>query len=157
MIPIELQDGLEERMKKLFEIENFRLKNPDGNYVALNIFSQHLPEKTANDLSLYPYLVIRLVEGEQNDPGEAQQVQVLFIVGVFDDHNSYQGYRDVVNVLQKIYENLKRNPTVNDRFELQYPIRWALHDEDVYPFYFGGIETRWKTPTPIREDVEAMI
>jgi hypothetical protein len=155
MIPTDLQDELEKRMKALFT--NTQFKNPDNEYIPLNIFKQHLPEKKSNDISLYPYLIIKLVEGEQRNENDLQQAQVVFVAGVFDDTNNYQGYRDVSSIIQKIYENLKRQPLVGNTFELQYPIRWALHDEDVYPYYFGGLETNWGVPTALREDVEALI
>lgn len=157
MIPVELQDGLEARLKKLFS--GFLIKNPNGVEGPLNIYKQHLPEKQddQDDLSLYPYILIKLFSGEQLNEEDTQQVTVLFVVGVFDDGNLNQGYREVLTIMQKVENDLKRNPTVSNVFEMGFPFRWSLHEEDVEPFYFGGIETVWTTPSMNREDVEALI
>lgn len=155
MIPIELQRELKKKMDALFK--DTLLLNPDGEYVALNIFEQHLPKRNKNDIDPFPYLIIKLMEGEQSIEGNPQQVQVMFIVGIYDEQNTFRGYQDVSSILQKIMSNIQRNPRIANRFELKYPIRWAYHDEDVFPYYFGAVETFWEIPTSIREDVEVMI
>jgi hypothetical protein len=155
VIPTELQDGLEKRMVEA--LKELRFCNPNNEYVALNIFKQHLPKKENNNDEHLPYLLIQLLEGQQDNEDDPQKVQVIFIAGIYDEQDTFQGYRDVSTVLQKVVENLKRNPVIDKRFELNYPIRWAFHDEDTFPYYFGALETVWDIPTSIREDVEAMI
>lgn len=155
MIPLYLQDGLKERMTALFETSKFQdPDNPDNNDVSLNIFEQHLPEKPSDDVSLYPYIIIQLSEGEQIREIEEPTVKVDFIIGVFNDEDKYQGYRDVANIIITIHNELKKRPLVNQQYELTFPIRWRIHDEDVSPYYFGGIETNWKIPNQMRKDVE---
>ncbi|CAM4111205.1 hypothetical protein [Mesobacillus thioparans] len=155
MIPVELQRLLHERVKNLFSDHLF--KNSKNEDVHINIFKQHLPPKKTKDDEPYPYIIIKLIEGEQLEEENPFQSQIMFVIGLYAEEDPYQGYLDVTMIIQKIFNDLKTNPVVGSNFELQYPVKWALHDEDVYPYYFGGIETTWSTPSIIRRDVEAMI
>ena len=154
MIPIELQSRLIERMEKLFK--HFRVEDEEK-YIALNIYPQDLPEKTDHDEEHYPYVIVKLVTGSDEEENSPHQVRVLFIVGVFDHDNKYRGYKYVATIMSKIYQDLKRLRVVGDRFELVYPINWVIHEEDTHPYFFGGIETYWEAPQPLREDVEELI
>lgn len=162
MIPIELQDELENRMKDIFM--DMKFKNPKytkegglDEYISINIFPQHLPEKKSSDVSLYPFLLIQMIDGEQLEETSSQAVKVRFITGVYDRDENYQGYRDLTKIIQNVYESLKRNPLIARRFELQFPISWFISDDSPYPYYLGGIETIWSIPTVLREDVEVFI
>jgi hypothetical protein len=156
MIPLILQDELVERIKA--EFESFTLKNLKGETVPIQVFSQHLPAKSKEkDVSPYPCIVIRLADGSETNGEDPQGAKVLFIVGTVDRDSNNQGYRDAINVIQKIYQNLKRNPFVDNKFEMVYPINWAYHDEDAEPYYFAGLETNWEIPRISREDLEGII
>lgn len=155
MIPTELQTGLVTRLKDLFSDKTFN--NPDMNRVSIHVFEQHLPQKEQNDINYYPYVIVQLVDGEQIGETDPEKAKIMFIVGAFDDHEDNQGHKEVIEVINKILIDLKKNPLQDMKFELQYPIRWALHDEDVAPYFFGAIETTWSEPIFIREDVEAMV
>lgn len=156
MIPLDLQDGLIWRFKKVFD--GCLFKNPKDEYVPLNIYSQHLPAKDKKkESSEFPYLIVRLADGTDSDPHDPNSTKILFIAGVYDRHNNHQGYRDAILIIQTIYESLKRDPVVDKRFELTYPINWAYHDEDTEPYFFAGLETNWEIPKVTRDDVEAMI
>lgn len=156
MVPLELQDELEKRLEKLFK--HTRLKNLKGELVPINIFTQHLPAKSkTQEVSDYPYVLIRLAEGSELDEEDPQSAKVLFIAGVVDRESNHQGYRDAVSLIQRIYQDVKKYPIVKKRFELQYPINWAYHDEDTEPYFFAGLETNWGVPKVMREDLEAML
>lgn len=160
MIPIDLLDALVNRFKN--EIKEFQLKDPRSpkEFKKVNIFSQHLPNKSKGnekDTSLYPYLTIRMEVGGKDSLEETGYCQILFIAGVFDESDDNQGFRDAIALINKVYQSLIRNPMVNNLFELDYPIRWVYQEEDSEPYYFSGLETIWKVPNPIREDVEDLI
>jgi hypothetical protein len=156
MIPTDLQEGLKQRLEQVFSNQFF--KNPENDNAPLNIFKQHLPERPEDDYSLFPYVIIQLVEGEQADENAEQHVKVLFIIGAYDPDRNNQGYQHVTMIIQKMIESFKKAPLINQKFELKYPLKWAVYnEEDVAPFYFGGVETLWAVPSHSREDVEALI
>jgi hypothetical protein len=158
MIPIQLLDLLVDRFRT--ELDQYKLKDPKNpeDYKPIKIYSQHLPTKSKdNDSSIYPYLIIRLTDGEEGSDDDAALCQVLFIAGVFDRNDDNQGFRDAISIIEKIYQSLKRNPVIQNKFEFIHPIRWVYQDEGAGPYYFAGLETNWEVPKPIREDVEKLI
>ncbi|MCM3567853.1 hypothetical protein [Neobacillus mesonae] len=155
MIPMDLQSGIKIRLE--YEFSGKEFKSPNGEMVPLNIFEQHLPLKEDGDISHYPYVIVQLNEGTQTDETSSEGIKIMFIIGVFDSDSTNQGYREVTRIINRISSNFKRNPVVNGNFEMKYPFKWTIYDEDVSPYFFGGIETTWDTPTFSRTDVEELI
>ncbi|WP_260288453.1 hypothetical protein [Peribacillus aracenensis] len=155
MIPIDLQEGLKTRLEA--EFSNRTFKNPNNQDVPLNVFEQQLPQKKKEDLSLYPYVIIQLNEGTQVTDSSSEDIRIMFIIGIFDNDSSNQGYREVTRIINRITTNLTLNPLVNGKFEMNYPIKWTIYEEDVAPYFFGGIETTWAVSTFSRQDVEELI
>lgn len=169
MVATFLQDDLCEELKKIFK--DFRLKNPQGNTSKINIFKQNLPmprpacqddiptellenglaeETTAQDP--YPYIIIRIEDGEIKDEASTQTVNTYLLIGVFDDSYEKQGTKDVLNIIADIYERFAKIPVLNSRYRVQYPILWALQDEESYPFYYGGMHLSWELAAIRKED-----
>jgi hypothetical protein len=154
MIPIELQAGLKSRMQEVFTGPLFN--SPSGERVPLTVYEQNLPQKSKDDISYYPFVIVKLLEGEKKTEQGEHLTQVGFIIGTFDEDNENQGYRDVTMIINKIMGDLSENPLINGEFELQFPLKWHIHDEETDPYYFGAVETTWSVPTYSRKDVEAL-
>ncbi|WP_088227789.1 hypothetical protein [Desulfosporosinus sp. FKB] len=158
MIPTELQDVLVKEMGSLFS--GMQLKNPDGEYVAVNIYPQCLPvpkkDEHENTISPFPYVVVRIQEGEGVDEESGDTCKLMFVVGTFDDDESNQGHKDVLNVLEKIRQHLFKKRIFNKQFECVYPYKWTVNEEDVCPYYFGGMETNWTVPKLLFDDEEGL-
>jgi len=153
MIPVLLQDFLVKEAKKLFD--GFTLKNAKGEEVPLNVCPQRLPaRKGQKDTAHYPFLVIQLLDGK--DPTELgpNQCRVLFYCGVYDDTDDYQGYRDSLNMIQKLYDHLMRKRVFDKKYRVEYPIEWSVTEEDYYPYYYAGLETTWTVGKISMEDDE---
>lgn len=155
MIPIELQDRLVERFES--EFENLRLKDLKDDLVKVNIFPQHLPTKSKNGTSHYPCIIIRLANGDKAEATDPFITRIQFIVGVIDRESVNQGYRDALSVVNRIIESIQRNPSELDTYEATPNVSWSYYDEDTEPYFFAGLETSWRTPSYIREDVEDLI
>ena len=168
MVATFLQEDLVEELKKI--LQGFRLKNPYGESCEINIFSQNLPvpesleqtdipiEQLENglieDITMkepYPYIIVRIEDGEIKDESSAQIVSVLLLIGIYDNAYEKQGYKDVLNIIQKIYERFAKMPVLNGKYTIQYPIVWTLQEEETYPFYFGGMNLDWEVAAVRRE------
>lgn len=155
MIPINLQDALKQRIEDV--LSGMKLSAQEGDSKKVQVFLQHIPRKTKStsrspEETNYPCVIVYLDEGEDG------LVKVLFIVAVHDDSSDNQGYRDVLNIIDKIYIDLRKNPQVEKIFELNSEsLKWFYNDQDNYPHYFGWIETTFEIPRILREDVEDMI
>lgn len=163
MIPVYLQDDVKERLESLFNGQLF--ESPDSVKVPLKVYKQHLPIIDSNDedeeedeLSLYPYILIKLQEGTQESWTSPLVTPVDLVIGVFNENKERKGYQDVVSILQKIQADFLSKPHMDNQFSLVSPPNWMLHDEDLHPFYFGGVELRFEQGINInRKDVNHLL
>lgn len=164
-----LQSELADELKKI--LSDFRLKNPQGEPSSINVFEQLLPMpepldqgeiaqellengfadgQTAPDP--YPYIIVRLDEGEIEDADSAQKVNLSLLIGIYEPDYEKQGHKDSLNIIAKIYERFAKCPVLNGKYTIQYPILWVLQEEESYPFYFGGMTLGFETAMIRRED-----
>ena len=169
MVATFLQSELAEELKKI--LSGFELKNPQGERVSINIFEQILPmpkpldpeeiapellenglaeEQTAPDP--YPYIIVRIADGEIEDENSAQKVNVNLLIGVFEPDYDKQGHKDILNMIARIYERFAKFPVLNGKYTIQYPILWTIQGEESYPFYFGGVSLDFEIAAIRRED-----
>lgn len=170
MIATFLQDDLAADLADIFK--HFRLKNPQGETVGLNIFKQSLPIPTAKDIpdtvtdeeleegkynaeaeeDPYPYIIVRVEQGTIDKIDQEQAVIVNLIIGVIDRDYNNQGHKDVLNIIQKVYERFAKNAILAAKYECVMPITWALQDEESFPYFFGGMALTFETIPIRRED-----
>jgi len=155
VIPTDLQAGLKERL--LIAFSDTLFNSPSGDRVHLNIFEQNLPQKSDKDQDLFPFVIVKLLEGEQKGEQDENVTTVGFVIGTFDDDNQNQGYRDVTQIINKIEEVLKKEPVINRQFTLKYPLKWRILEEETDPYYYGAVETNWEMPAYDRQDLEDLI
>ncbi|MGO4890293.1 hypothetical protein ACJ2A9_21300 [Anaerobacillus sp. MEB173] len=160
MTPLELQNALKKRIEHL--VSGMRLNSAVGEQKEIQVFEQHLPAKTKSvsrnpETDLYPCIIVYLDEGERGGIDASHSTKVFFVVGVYDDKLDNQGYRDTLTIAQKIIQDLERNPRIDNKFELQYPINWKYSDEENGPYHFAWVESNFEIPSSLREDVEGMI
>ena len=170
MIATFLQDDLKADLEETFK--HFFLKDPQGKLVNLNIFKQNLPipvaaemPETVTDEELeegvydaiakedpYPYIIVRVEQGKIEGIDQEQTVIVNLIIGVIDRGYENQGHKDVLNIIQKIYERFAKNAILAKKYECTMPIEWALQDEQSFPYFFGGMALQFETIRIRRED-----
>lgn len=169
MVAALLQDSLAAELGGIFK--GFRLKDPRGNQSGINIFRQNLPvpesmgqenippemleNGLAEDITAedpYPYIIVKIEDGEIKDEASAQTVNTILQIGVFEDDFRKQGHKDVLNIIADIYGRFARCPVLDGRYTLQYPILWTLQEEESYPYYYGGMYLSWETAALRRED-----
>lgn len=169
MVAAFLQSDLAEELRKI--LKDFRLKDPKGNLSCINIFEQYLPmpepknqeellpellesgmaeEETEPDP--FPYIIVRINDGEIEDADSAQMVNLTLIIGVYDPDYEKHGCKDVLNIIAKIYERFAKMPALVRKYTVQYPIEWALQEEESYPAYFGGMGLTFEIAAIRRED-----
>lgn len=151
MTPFLLQDALVNEIKAIFA--GFELKNARNEPSSLNVYPQFLPAKqTEEDAEHFPYIIVRIIDGGTEGEEEASACKVAILIGVHDEDDKYQGYKDVLNVLRRMETHFYQKRVLAGVFEIQYPYRWAVHEEDTFPYYFGGAETYWTLPA-VRQEV----
>lgn len=137
MTPFALLDALAQELEPVAEEMGFK------------VFRQFIPPKKREDEPFQDYVLVSLGDGSQESEESTQQVIVTF--GAEDcpsprGASDYQGYRDVVNMMEKVKQHLLRHRTVGGKFELRLPVQWVFPEEENYPFYFGGLLMSFTIP-----------
>lgn len=137
-----LQDALIKDLQD--EFTGYKLVNQKGKLANFNIYPEALPEKKEeNDENHFPFIIVKVINGKSADIEDDETVTVLFIIGIYDDNENRQGNIEILNIIEKYKNHLIHNKFI-DGFEFAHPYEWTIQDEETYPFYYGGIETRWK-------------
>lgn len=175
MVATFLQDDLVEELKEIFK--DFRLKNPMGELSEINVFPQELPvpapatppeESEADPMLLeeglagetdpvgaedpYPYAIVRIEDGEIRTIDGEQTITLLIILGAYDNSLKNQGHKDILNMIQKIYERFAKNAILAGKYECLHPMQWSLQEEGSYPYFIGGMALSFSVAAIRRED-----
>lgn len=172
MVATFLQDDLVEELKLVFK--DLRYKTPGGELSEINIFPQALPipgpaeplegESTeyleeglgvtdpVKEEDPYPYAIVRIEDGKIETIDGNQAVTVLIILGTYNDSLENQGHKDILNMIQRIYERFAKNAILAKKYELIHPISWSLQEEESYPYFIGGVALTFNTLEIRRED-----
>ncbi|MCM1026093.1 MAG: hypothetical protein NC432_06635 [Roseburia sp.] len=172
MVATFLQDDLVEELKTIFK--DLHYKTPGGELSEINVFPQALPipgpaeppegeapEYLEEGLGAtdpvkaedpYPYAIVRIEDGKIEAIDGNQAVTVLIILGAYNDDLKNQGHKDILNMIQKIYERFAKNAILAQKYELVHPITWTLQEEESYPYFIGGVALTFNTLEIRRED-----
>ena len=150
-----LQKELMKDIGGIFEKDLF--KDSLGKYGSLNIYAQNLPIREDEDSpDPVPYIIVRILDGKIKGWVEAQEVQVMLLLGCFDDNLNNDGHETLLELIQKISERFLKNPILANQFvflnDEQHPFEWALQEEESFPYYFGAISMTFKTAAIRMED-----
>ena len=153
MTPLELQDELVEEMKELFKDYLYRPASSKER-VPLQVFPQHIPiNETDDEEDPVPYLIVRLSSGDDDGTRDSNNiVKLVIIAGIYDDNLNAQGHRDVMNIIQKIYDRFHKNPNLHDKAAYTGEFHWAAQEDNYYPFYFGACSIAFNIAAIRRED-----
>ena len=169
MTPIFLQDALVDELKELFK--DYRLKDPRGGMKPLNVFAQYLPkrehsmnQKTGQEQlesglaanisrdSLFPYICVNIASGEiPEGMGADHTITTVLVIGAYDNGCDRQGAKDVLSIIDRIYDKYSRMPVMGKKYVLKFPINWYLQEDEPYKYFFGGMELDWLVPAIRRE------
>lgn len=151
MTELDLLDGLAEETKEA--LKDFRLRSAKENYIPINIYTQNLPlKKGKEDEKQYPYVCVCFDDEEISDPEEPFLVNVYFLIGIIDRAEDKQGFRDVLQIANLIYQHIFRKGIIAKAFKPSYPFKILLQQDDTYPYFIGGIESKWEMPSFREED-----
>jgi len=153
MVPLQFQDDLKEELEKV--LDHLAFESPvskDKNGCKIKIFKQMLPYKyTDEEEDPYPYIIVRLQNGEMEKPDGAHKVKVLIIIGIYERNKENQGHQHVLNIIQDIIQRFTVDPMLKNHYFAEPRIDWALSDSNSYPYFFGAMEMTFCTPTFRRE------
>lgn len=131
MIPSQLITYLKKEFDLFFANYNF-IKCP-------TVYEKKLPtSKYENQPEVYwPWVLIKVPQGEFTEQGEGQKCSVKIYIGVNDDDMESPDVTTICEILNEFLISKKDYLS----FELKYPIKWSEEEDEVDPYTYGLIET----------------
>ena len=172
MTTINLIDALVARLTELFK--NYELQSKSGLLQTVRVFAQYLPQPkpvtvdtddedteqitpqgySPEDIeSNFPCVIVKFDEATDREEGalDATRINARILIGVYDESPDCQGYRDVLNIIEVVRQELLENRVLDKRYRLEMPMKSYLFDDQPYPIFFGQIETVWETGRPLMQ------
>lgn len=127
-------------------------KAPDGTDKAVTIAEQNLPKRESeDDDDPFPYIIVRLSEGQIVSQTDGYDVDTLLLLGAYDDSPENNGHRAIIEMIEKIQKRYEETPCLAGKYVLQDPVAWALQDEESWPYFFGAMNLTWRATAPRRK------
>jgi len=175
MTPLTLQDALVKELENI--LKPLKLKDKDGRPKHIAVYSQYLPvassysspsveaEGVGFDFqdfnggyeSLLPFIVVYLQDGVIQSGVMAHAINIGLAIGVYDNGDGRQGYRDVMLAISKIAERFEKNDILAGKFIAQFPMEWSLQEPDdiTCPCFYGSLILKFNTLTYRKECIHA--
>ncbi|MGF9822625.1 hypothetical protein ABE430_08900 [Brevibacillus agri] len=138
MTPIIMLDRLVEHLQAI--TENFELQsNVTGITKAPQVIAGYLPEKKPvqkQNVPDFPYVIVRYLQEEDDNDGVIASVKI--IVGTYSQ-DAQDGWRDPLNILTRIKQDLLARPVFGESFRVEKPIKTELPEEQPFPEWWGAI------------------
>jgi hypothetical protein len=157
MTIFELEDALVEFITANTSEMRFRSNEQTTELAQPRVYSGYVPRDevgaiNAGDISTYPAIIVSAQGGTQEELDGFDSVTVTLTVGCFDDSLDQQGYRDCVNLVQRLKDRFCEAGIIRERFPLYAPITWRLNPRggagatNVYPYFFAEMTVGFGLP-----------
>ena len=134
-------------------VKDFVLPTKEGqNPRAPRIVNGFLPPKRSGngELDDFPFVIVRPEAG--TGERESEEIRVNIIVGCYSEE--FDGYEYGINVIERIKEKICTLPaeTLDNRYQMRYPIKWNMVTEQPWPQWQIDMETIWIINSPQNTD-----
>jgi hypothetical protein len=85
------------------------------------------------------------------DEEKSASVTLKIIVGVFSE-DPQDGWRDAINIIQRIWQELFKRRVIAKRYRVEYPMKFEIPEEQPYPHWIGVMTTIWTVVHPVLEE-----
>lgn len=103
------------------------------------------------DNDYFPYVVLRLVEGEEEENDAMATVRIG--IGIYDDSDEMEGYMNLANVIEEIKQAILKVGILDHKYETTDRIKWKIYEDqsETWPMWEGEMLTKWTLPGIQRE------
>ena len=166
MNEIDLQDNMCDLLQELFS--GYQLLNKAGNLQEVQIFAQYVPQPSGITInsrnntgvknysdsdyeSNFPCIVVILNECEDREERriDSSLVKMTLLFCIYDDNPECQGYRDLLNMQERVRNYLLINRVVSEKFRVEMPIKTRLINCETWPVYFGEMDLLFQAGRPV--------
>ena len=105
------------------------------------------PGKPPDDSVPVPFVIVRFLDSDDNQ--EQSTATVKIIATTYSKQG--QGWRDPLELLERIRQALLRKRIVGKRFMFAYPIKIEMPEDRPWPYSIAWMTTTWTIAQPIEE------
>lgn len=154
---IDFQEDLRDEVERI--LKDFQYGEPGGKKNGVNVYSQMLPLRMENEkdpVKKFPHAIVKLSDGETREGG-TWKVTATVQFGVYNEDNGHLGYRQVLEMVQKVLDRFAAAPYMMHKGRPYYragqDMEWFIYELDTaYPYYYGGCSIRFDVPKIGRAD-----
>lgn len=137
------------------ELAGLSLPEPSsGLDIAPRVFIHNLPDRLSESGDLpatYPFVIIRLAEGETDDAQNICTDSVLLVVGVWAPESQEQAGLLTAQTLDFLRISLRAKRLINERFELEeVGFTQPEPQKQWNEYHLATVNTRWNYTIPRR-------
>lgn len=100
-----------------------------------------------------PFVIVRFIAGADDQPVGTATIRLIAVT--YTTHG--QGWRDPLNVLERIRQAILTNRPLSKLFDLQLPVKWDMPEEQPWPYWIAWMTTTWAIGRPIFTEMEGNI
>lgn len=141
-----LVDELRNDVEKI--VKDFCMETKTKSFKAPQAVAGFLPSKKATEVPDFPFVIVRPTKGQINQTEPI--VTVRCIIGTYSE-DEQNGWRDVANIIQRIWNELFRKRVVGKKFRLEDPLEFDIPDDQPAPYWMGMMTLRFVVPQMIEE------
>ncbi|MGF9907270.1 hypothetical protein [Brevibacillus porteri] len=145
LTPNDMIDILATRIKEI--VKDLRLETKvDGLSKAPDVYTGYLDKRyTANPNAgpEVPWIIVRYLGTDDEDDGCLANVRIIVCTYSNDDEN---GWRDPMNVLTRIKQQLLAHPLIGGPFKVRRPFQDELPEEQPFPEWIAGMTLKVTMP-----------
>ena len=157
MTIFELEEALVEFITQNTSELRFRSNEQTFGAVPPRVYSGYVPRDEvgailAGDITTYPAIIVSAQAGNQTELDGYDDVTVTIIIGCYDHALDQQGYRDCVNIVQRLKDRFCEVNIIRERFPVYPPITWRLNPRGAggamnsYPYFFAEMSVAFGLP-----------
>lgn len=148
MTELMLLNSLKKELSNL--VKEYDLNTKNKTKTEPSVYEGYLPikNKDTKEESGYPFIILRLIECEDNNTEFIAKIKI--IIGTYDESTESDGWKDVLNIYNKIKIFLIENSIIENKFICKEKIKFNLPEEQPYPYFIGEMITEWKMPKVIK-------
>lgn len=97
-----------------------------------------------------PYIIVRFLSGEEQ--AQAGSATIKIIVMTYAKQG--QGWRDTMNILERIRQAIFRSSPLARQFNLQMPVKYEMPEDKPWPYFIAWMTTQWEIARPLLTEME---
>lgn len=97
-----------------------------------------------------PFIIVRFLSGEEQDQSGSAAVKIIAMT--YSKHG--QGWRDPLNVLERIRQAILQSRPLAKQFNLQLPLKYEMPEDRPWPHSIAWMITRWEIGRPLLTEME---